>query len=244
MPWTGLLFNSFISTMSQRPEVSFIRKVLAIVWKDVLTEWRSREMFSAMAVFALLIVLIFNFAFELRVDSARQVAPGVLWVAITFAGMLGLSRSFILEKDKGSLEGLLLAPVDRSAIYFGKMLSNILFMLAAEVVVLPVFAIFFNLSPGTLPGLAGVMALGTIGFAGSGTLFSAMAVHTRAREIMLPVLLFPVFIPAMLAAVRSTAGLLDGRPLAEFAHWLNLLAVFDVVLIAVAFMTFDYVVEE
>jgi heme exporter protein B len=230
--------------MSRRPEVSFIRKVLAIAWKDVLTEWRSREMFSAMAVFALLIVLIFNFAFELRVDSARQVAPGVLWVAITFAGMLGLSRSFILEKDKGSLEGLLLAPVDRSAIYFGKMLSNVLFMLAAEVVVLPVFAILFNLSPGTLPGLAGVMALGTIGFAGSGTLFSAMAVHTRAREIMLPVLLFPVFIPAMLAAVRSTAGLLDGRPLAEFAHWLNLLAVFDVVLIAVAFMTFDYVVEE
>jgi heme exporter protein B len=230
--------------MWQSPEVSFLRKVLSIIWKDVLIEWRSREMFSAMAVFALLVILIFNFAFELRVDNVQQVAPGVLWVAITFAGMLGLSRSFILEKDKGSLEGLLLVPVDRSAIYFGKMLSNLLFMLAVEAVILPIFTILFNLSPGALPGLAGVMVLGTIGFAGVGTLFSAMAIHTRAREVMLPILLLPVFVPAMLAAVRTTAGLLDGRPLAEFANWLNLLVVFDVVLIAAAFMTFDYVVEE
>jgi heme exporter protein B len=217
---------------------------LSIVWKDVLAEWRTREMFGAMSVFALLVILIFNFAFELRADSAQQVAPGVLWVAVTFAGMLGLSRSFILEKDKGSLEGLLLAPVDRSAIYCGKMLSNVLFMLAVEVLILPIFTVLFNLSPGALPGLAGVMALGTVGFAGVGTLFSAMAIHTRAREIMLPLLLFPVFVPAMLAAVKATAGLLDGRPLAEFAHWLNLLVVFDVVLIAAAFMTFDYVLEE
>jgi heme exporter protein B len=230
--------------MSRRPEVSFLRKVLSIVWKDVLAEWRTREMFGAMSVFALLVILIFNFAFELRADSAQQVAPGVLWVAVTFAGMLGLSRSFILEKDKGSLEGLLLAPVDRSAIYCGKMLSNVLFMLAVEVLILPIFTVLFNLSPGALPGLAGVMALGTVGFAGVGTLFSAMAIHTRAREIMLPLLLFPVFVPAMLAAVKATAGLLDGRPLAEFAHWLNLLVVFDVVLIAAAFMTFDYVLEE
>lgn len=230
--------------MPRRPEVNFLRKVLSIAWKDVLTEWRTREMFGAMLVFALIVVLIFNFAFDLRVDNARQMAPGVLWAAITFSGMLGLSRSFTLEKDKGSLEGLLLAPVDRSAIYFGKALSNALFMLAMEAVLLPVLTLFFNLPPGSLPGLAGVMALGTAGFAGVGTLFSAMSVHTRAREIMLPVLLLPVFVPALLAAVKATAGLLDGRPLAEFSYWLNLLVVFDVVLVAAAFMVFDYVMEE
>jgi heme exporter protein B len=222
----------------------FVRKVAAIVWKDILAELRTREIFSAMFVFALLIILIFNFAFELRVDNVLEVAPGVFWVAITFAGMLGLSRSFILEKDKGSLEGLLLTPVDRSAIYFGKMIGNALFMGAMEAVVLPLFTVFFNLSLDAWPGLVGVIFLGTVGFAGVGTLFSAMAVHTRAREVMLPILLLPVMAPAMLAAVKSTAGILDGRPLPEFGNWINLLIVFDVVLVAVATMTFDYAVEE
>jgi heme exporter protein B len=221
----------------------FLQKVLAIVQKDVAVELRTREMLSSMFVFSLLVIVIFNFAFELRVENVREVAPGVLWVTFTFAGMLGLNRSFVLEKDKGCLEGLLLCPVDRSAIYFGKMLGNVIFMSVVEAIILPIFSVLFNLSLFE-PALLLVVVLGTLGFAGVGTLFSAMAVHTRAREVMLPVLLFPVVVPAMIAAVKATAGILDGRLFSEIAHWVRLLAVFDAVFFAISFMTFDFVVEE
>jgi heme exporter protein B len=222
--------------------MNYLRKIWAIVWKDILTELRTREMISSMLVFALLVLFIFNFAFELRVEQVMAVAPGVLWVTFTFAGMLGLNRAFVLEKDRGCLDGLLLSPVDRSAIYFGKMVGNTLFMLIVETIALPVFVVFFNLPfPPLLPV---VVILGTVGFAGVGTLFSAMTVHTRAREVLLPVLLFPVVVPVIIAAVKLTAGLLDDVPLDEMAHWLRLLTAFDVIFLAVAYMTFDYVVEE
>jgi heme exporter protein B len=223
--------------------VGFLRKVLAIIHKDIAAELRTKEMFSSMFVFALLVLVIFNFAFELRVANVQQVAPGVLWVAFTFAGMLGLNRSFILEKDKGCLEGLLLAPVDRSAIYFGKMLGNLIFMSVVEAIVLPIFWVLFN-PPLFSPALILVIVLGTLGFAGVGTLFSAIAVHTRAREVMLPILLFPIVVPLMIAAVKATGGLLDGQPLSEMHNWLNLLVGFDVIFLTVSYMTFDYVVEE
>jgi heme exporter protein B len=223
--------------------IGFLRKVLAIVHKDIIAELRTKEMFSSMFVFALLVIVIFNFAFELRVANVKQVAPGVLWVAFTFAGMLGLNRSFILEKDKGCLEGLLLAPVDRSAIYFGKMLGNLIFMSVVEAIVLPIFWVLFN-PPLFSPALVLVIVLGTLGFAGVGTLFSAIAVHTRAREVMLPILLFPIVVPLMIAAVKITGGLLDGQLLSEMRNWLNLLVGFDIIFLTVSYMTFDYVVEE
>jgi heme exporter protein B len=224
--------------------VLYLRKVFAIVAKDVVAELRTREMFSSMFVFSLLVILIFNFTFDLRAENQRTLAPGVLWVAIAFAGMLGLSRSFIMEKDRGSMEGLLLTPVDRSAIFLGKMLGNVLFITAVEVIILPIFMVLFNLSAGDLPLVVGVVLLGTIGFAGVGTLFSAMAIHTRAREVLLPVLLFPVVIPVMLAAVKLTAAILDRLPLADVQNWLSLLVAFDLIFMALAFMLFDYVVEE
>ena len=223
--------------------MSFLRKVLVIVHKDVAVELRTKEMLSSMFVFSLLVIMIFSFAFELRVEDVREVAPGVLWVTFVFAGMLGLSRSFVLEKDKGCLEGLLLCPVDRSAIYFGKMLGNVIFMTTVEAMILPIFSILFNISL-FQPVLLLIVVLGTLGFAGVGTLFSAMAVHTRSREVMLPVLLFPIVAPAMIAAVKATGGILDGQPFSEIAHWIRLLVVFDVVFFAISFMTFDYVVEE
>lgn len=223
--------------------MTFLHKVLAIVRKDIAVELRTKEMLSSMFVFALLVIVIFNFAFELRIEDVRKVAPGVLWVTFTFAGMLGLNRSFVLEKDKGSLEGLLLCPVDRSAIYFGKMLGNVVFMTVVEAIILPIFSVLFNLSV-FQPLLLLVVVLGTLGFAGVGTLFSAMAVHTRAREVMLPVLLFPVVVPAMIAAVKATGGVLDGQLFSEIAHWFRLLVAFDVIFLAISFMTFDYVVEE
>ena len=223
--------------------IGFLRKVLAIIHKDIIAELRTKEMFSSMFVFALLVIVIFNFAFDLRVANVKQVAPGVLWVTFIFAGMLGLNRSFILEKDKGCLEGLLLAPVDRSAIYFGKMLGNLIFMSVVEAIVLPIFWVLFN-PPLFRPALVLVIVLGTCGFAGVGTLFSAMAVHTRAREVMLPILLFPIVVPLMIAAVKITGGLLDGQPLSEMRNWLNLIVSFDVIFLTVSYMTFDYVVEE
>jgi heme exporter protein B len=154
-----------------------------------------------------------------------------------------LNRSLAVELDKGCLDGLLLTPVDRSAIFFGKALGNALFMFAVEVVVLPLFVVFFNV-PLVRPWIVLIVILGTLGLAGVGTLLSAMAVNTRAREVMLPILLFPVAMPELIAAVKATAGAMAGLPLSEWQHWLSLLVVFDVVLVAVSFMVFEYVVEE
>lgn len=222
----------------------YVHKVWAIVAKDVATELRTKEMVSAMFVFSLLVILIFNFAFDLRAENQQAVAPGVLWVAVAFAGMLGLNRSFVLERDRGVLDGLLMAPIDRSAIYFGKMIGNVLFISVVEIIVTPIFMILFNQPVAVLPWLVGVIILGTIGFASVGTLFSAMAVHTRAREVLLPIMLFPVVVPVMLAAVRLTAGILDRTPFEDVSHWLTLLVAFDAIFIAASFMLFEYVVEE
>ena len=221
----------------------YFDKVLAIVGKDVAAEVRTREMLSSMFVFAILVIVIFNFAFELKVDNREAAAPGVLWVAIAFAGMLGLNRSFISEKDRGCMEGLLLCPVDRSAIYLGKMLGNLLFMLAMEAIVLPVFAAFFNLSIFD-PRLLLIVVLGTLGFAGVGTLFAAVAVHTKTREVMLPVLLLPVVVPVMVAAVKATGEVIASVPPPVTGPWIGVLVGFDVIFLTVAYLTFEYVFQE
>jgi heme exporter protein B len=225
--------------------MNYVRKILTIVWKDVVAEIRTKEMFSAMFIFAVLTVVTFQFAFELRVASRNlvDVAPGVLWVSFAFAGILGLNRAFVLEKDRGCLEGLLLAPVDHTAIYFGKMLSTTLFMLVVEAILLPIFLVFFGLNL-LQPGILLVVLLGTWGFSGVGTLLSAITARTRAREVLLPILLLPVAAPVLIAAVKATAGLLDGLALGDVGAWLNLLVAYDVIFPAVAFMTFDYVVKE
>ncbi len=225
--------------------MSYLRKIAAIVWKDIVAELRTKEMFSAMFVFAVLVIVVFNFAFDLRVsgEEVRSVAPGALWVAFAFSGILGLNRAFVLEKDRGCLEGLLLAPMDHTAIYFGKMISTVLFMLVVEVIILPVFTAFFGVNLFD-PWLLLVILLGTLGFAGVGTILSAMTAQTRAREVLLPILLLPVAAPVLIAAVKATAGVLDGLPLADIVRWIQLLIAFDLIFPAAAFMTFDYVVKE
>jgi heme exporter protein B len=222
--------------------MSFFGKVWSIVRKDLALERRSREMLSSMAIFALLVILVFSFSFDLRVEQSSQVAPGVLWVAIPFAGMLGLARSFVLERDQGCLDGLLLCPVDRSVLYAGKVVSNILFISLTEAIILPLCFALFNLPFKLL--LFPVVSLGTIGFSAVGTLVSAMTVHARAREVLLPVLAFPIVLPLLIAAVKATGGVLDEQPWSEMKHWLQLLAGFDVIFGAVSFVVFDYVVEE
>lgn len=215
----------------------------AVVWKDIAAELRSRELLSAMLVFALLVILIFNFALELDAKTRSTVTAGVLWVTFAFAGQLGLNRSMAMEKDRGCLDGLLLAPVDRSAIYFGKAISNLIFMLIVEIIVLPIYSILYNINLFN-PGLILVIILGSVGYVAVGTLLSSMAVQTRTRDIMLPILLFPVIVPVMIASVKASAGFLQGIEIAEIMPWLNLLIVYDVIFTAVAFMVFDYIVEE
>lgn len=222
---------------------NYLRALAAIVWKDLAAELRSRELLSAMLVFALLVILIFNFALELDISARSSVTAGVLWVTFAFAGTLGLNRSMASEKDRGCLDGLLLAPVDRSAIYFGKAIGNLIFMFIVEIVVLPVYSILYNTNL-FQPGLILVILLGSIGYVAVGTLLATMAVQIRTRDIMLPILLFPLAIPVLIAAVKASDGFLQAFPLADIMPWLNLLIVYDVVFTAIAFMVFDYVVEE
>ena len=221
----------------------FLRTMGAIVWKDLAAEWRSREMISGMLVFALLVVFIFNFALELSPATRSSVTAGVLWVTFSFAGTLGLNRSMAAEKDRGCLDGLLLAPVDRTALYFGKMLSNLVFMLAVALIVLPVYSVLYTVNL-MQPGLWAVVALGSLGYVSVGTLLASMAVQARTRDILLPILLFPVLIPLLVAAVKASSGFLQAVPMEEIWPWLNLMIVYDVVFISTAFMVFEAVVEE
>ncbi len=222
---------------------SFLGAVWAVVWKDLAAELRSRELLSAMLVFALLVILIFNFALELAVQERHAVTSGVLWVTFAFAGTLGLNRSMAIEKDRGCLDGLLLAPVDRSAIYFGKAIGNLIFMFIVELIVLPVYSLLYNVNL-FVPGLLLVTVLGSVGYTAVGTLLASMAVQTRTRDVLLPILLFPIIIPVILGAVKSSGFFLEGREMADIWPWLNLLIVYDVIFTAIAFMVFDYVVEE
>jgi heme exporter protein B len=231
------------SSTVRRPSSGFAQAVFAITWKDLTAELRSRELLSAMLVFALLVIIIFNFAIELEPKLRPVITPGVLWVTFVFAGTLGLNRSMTIEKDRGCLDGLLLAPVDRSAIFFGKMLGNLVFMFIVEIIVLPLYSVLYNINL-FKPGLLLVILLGSIGYTAVGTLLSAMAVQARTRDVLLPILLFPVVIPVLVAAVQASNGILDGRAIGSIMNWINMLIAYDVIFIAVAFMVFDYVVEE
>ncbi len=224
---------------------NYLRKVFAIVAKDLTTEARSRDLLSSMGAFATLVIFVFAFAFDLRVTRAGAAAatPGALWVVIAFAGMLGLGRSMTAEFDRGSFDGLRLAPIDRSAIFVGKALGNFIFMSAVEAAVLLLFSLFFNL-PFFKPLILLSIVLGTIGFAGVGTLLAAMAASTRLRDVLLPILMLPIALPALLAAVKSTSGALDDTPFAFWSSWLALLVAYDLALVGAAFLTFDFIVEE
>lgn len=221
----------------------FLRPVLALLWKDILLETRSKDFVVAVLVFSVLVIVVFNFAIEITPHTAVLVAPGVLWVAILFGGVLGLTRSVGAEMESGNLHGLLLAPVGRDAIFFGKVASNLLFMLLVEALVFPVFAVMFNL-PIAEPGLIVIAVLATLGIATVGTVFAAIAASTRAREVMLPLLFFPVALPAIVAAVEATGLLLGDGSLGDTARWIVLLVAFDAVFLVVAPLAFKLVIEE
>lgn len=221
----------------------FLRKVWWIAWKDLRTELRSREIFTTMLAFSALAVVVMGLAFDLRVPKSEMVAPGVLWVVVLFTGVLGLNRSFGAEVDRGSLSALLLAPVDRSAIYFGKLLANLVFILVTEILLLPVILIIFDVNL-FLPQILLGLLLGTIGYVSVGTLFAALSASSRTRESLLPVLLLPVMIPVFVAGVGLTANVIDARNLSSIGRWFSLLIAYDLIFITLSFLLFDLIWED
>ena len=223
--------------------------VLAHAWmiarKDLLLEFRSRTAFLASLAFTALVLAIFNFARDPTAVSATDLAPGILWITFCFAGLLGLNRAFGLERENRTIDGLLLAPVSRTALYLGKALANLVFVGLVEAIALPLFALFFNVEVlQVLAPLAGVIALATIGFVALGTLLSAIAVNTRFAELLLPVLMLPFLAAPIIAAVQLTAGLFGGRPLSEGPPWIKLLVGYDIVVVVAALLLFEFTLEE
>lgn len=223
--------------------MKFWRNVAAITWKDILTELRTREIVFTVVVFAVLVIVIFNFAFGTTREAVALVGPGILWVTFAFSGVLSLNRAFIPEKEGGCLEGLMAAPISREAIFVGKMLGSLLSMIAIEAVALPVFAVLFNLRVFS-GALILTTLLATVGFVSVGTLFSALAVNTRAREMVLPILFLPVVVPVVIAAVKASALALTGEPWSEVWGWLQIIAAFDLIFLVVSYLVFGYLVEE
>lgn len=219
------------------------KQVWAIASKDLAAELHTREIISAMFVFAVLALFTFSFALDLRGALARAAAPGVLWSTVAFTGILGLSRSLVREYQTGGIEGLLAAPVDLTAVFFGKALSTWILMMLVEAVLVPLTTVFLNV-PLFDARIGVVLLLGTLGYAAVGTLLSAIAVNTRAREVMLPILLLPIAVPLFLAAVQTTQGLLEGASWTELSGWTRLLIVYDLIIVAISMVMFRYTLEE
>jgi len=225
--------------------VSYLGTVALVAAKDLRTELRSREQALSLMVFALLVLVVFNFAFDFTIIDFTSLGPGILWVAFIFSGVLALNHAFRIEREQDRIEGILLAPIDRSAFYLGKVLSTVLFMGTVEAVLVPLSAILFNQSITPRLGLM-ILALGlnTVGFAAVGTLFAAITTQTRRSEVLLPLLLFPAAVPIALAAVRTTSAILAGRPFARYANWVYMSAAYDLIFIAAAVLLFDYALQE
>ncbi len=223
--------------------MSALRQVWTIASRDIAAEMHTHEIVSSLAVYVVLALLAFGFALDLSGPLARLAAPGVLWVTVTFAGMLGLQRSLAREGEQRAMDGLLMAPVDRAVIYLGKALGNLLLILVVEALALPLASglLGVNLLRGDV---LLVTLLGTVGYVAAGTLLAAVAASTRAQAVALPILLLPLQVPGLLSAVQATAGLLEGGTLADVSGWVQLLVTYDLVVTAVAMVTFEFVVED
>ena len=222
-----------------------LRASWLVARKDLAIEFRTRTAFFSALIFALLGLTIFYFAWDATAVAAIDLAPGVLWVIFTFSGLLGLQRSFGVEQADRAMDALLAAPVDREAIYLGKALANLLFVVGVQAITLPALVLFYNVPlGGVILPLAGIALLAALGLVAVGTLFSSMAVNTRMAELLLPMLSLPFFVPIVMAAAGSTARLLAGRPAAEAWPWLRILVAFDIVFIVACTLAFPYTLEE
>lgn len=224
---------------------AFMRQAGAILAKDLKTEWRAREVFTSMFVFTVLVVVVFQFTIGSNPALIREVAAGVLWVALLFATVIGLQRAVQVEGEEDCLQGVLLAVQDRSALFLAKALANVIYLLVVSGCILPLFALWFRIDlMASLPALGVILALGIVGLSVLGTLFSLIVLNIRMREVMLPLLFLPVSVPLLIAAVYATGDLIDGKTLADIRDYVILIIVFDVVFLVLAVLIFDYVVEE
>ena len=224
--------------------MSFARRALIIVWKDLLVERRSKETLNALLFFSLLLLFVFQLALGPDRERLASVLPGLLWIGFILSGLLALGRTFLIEREHDCWEGLLLAPGDKSAIYLGKLAGNLVVMVAVEALVLALFALFFNIDiGGALPGLALVIGIGTVGLAAVGTLFAAMTAHLRARELLFPVLFLPMEVPVLLGTVQATEALFLGEPLSTVSHWLKLVLAADLIYLTAGILMFDFILE-
>jgi heme exporter protein B len=222
-----------------------LRVVTAVAAKDLAVEWRTKTALVSSLAFAVLVLAVLFFARDPTATGTVDVAPGALWVTFTFAAMVGLNRAFLMERENRALDGILLAPVPRSALFLGKVAANLVFVAAVEVVSLPLFVIFYDVPVWhRLPALAVVIATATFAFVVVGTLLSSMVVRTRFSELMLPLLLLPFLVPPVVGAVQVTARLLAGRPLSEAAGWLRLLLAFDIVFFVLCTLLFTATLDE
>ena len=222
---------------------NYLHTLWQVFRKDLQVEWRGRQGLPVMLVFALLVVFLFNFALQLTPALQSGLAAGLLWVSLAFASTLGLNRSVSLERENNALDGLLLAPVDRSAIFFGKTFSNLTFTAVVALVLLPVFSLFYQQNM-LNPRLLLVVLLGLGAYTSLGTLLAALSIQTRTRDVLLPVLLYPLALPVLIAAVEASRGILAGQPWAELQSWVLLLVACNILFLAAGLLLFDTILEE
>jgi heme exporter protein B len=216
-----------------------------IARKDLAIEFRTRTAFLSAVVFTLLGLVIFYFAWDPTAVTTTDLAPGVLWVIFTFSGLLGLHRSFGVEMADHAIDGILASPVSREAIFLGKCIANLVFVIAVQLIAIPALVVFYNLPLGTIAApLLAIAVLAAIGLAAVGTLFSAMAVNTRLAELLLPMLALPFFVPIVIGAAQATAKLIGGRPVIEVVAWIKLLVAFDIVFVAASALAYPFTVED
>jgi heme exporter protein B len=225
--------------------MTYLAQVYAIVWKDLLLELRTRERIAAMGAFAVLAGVLFNYSIDATVVRPQDIASGLIWMTLVFGGLLGIGRTFYLEAQDGAFQGVLTSPAPKDAVFLGKTAANFVLLYLVAILVVAVFTLFFGLELGTSPLLlAVVLALGAIGFVALGTLFSAVSSGTHMGETLLPILVFPLLVPVVIYGVSATSRLLVGRPVAEIAGNLRMLAAFAVLAVFAGAALFRYVVEE
>lgn len=224
--------------------MELLSQTLLVLRKDLLLELRRRDSVLTMFFFGTLLLFVFHFSFDLPPDRVGAMAPALLWLAFLFTGTLGLAQLFQAERENHCLDALLLSPLDRGALFLAKTLFNFMLMLAVEIVVIPLFWILFNLSSwNLLPQLFLVTLLGTLGFCVLGTLLSAVTLRARARELLLPLVLFPLMIPVILATIRCMENVMRVGEFGDALPWLRLLLGFDVIFLTVGVLIFDWVIE-
>ena len=224
--------------------MNYFKAVLAILKKDILMEIRTKETINATLVFSILITIVFSFISEPGSKTEQAVAGGIFWMAVTFSGILGLNKTMMSEIQGGNFEALMLAPIDRSAIFFGKVISNFLFLTILEIILVPLFLVFYNVNLVSHWLMVVIILLATYGYSVTGTFFSMISVRTKTREIMLPLLMLPILLPVIIAAILSTNIFLFNQEITYCYNWIKLMAVFDIIFTAVIFAIFSAVIEE